>query len=232
MKKIILFCFFCIFFSGCSAEYYLTIDDQERHIYDENGIISSFDFESISSIYQNEWPTNAYVTDEYFSESPVKIPGVEYYNVQSYSDFQYHVKYSYSFPSDKFSNAYGVLTAFPEFSKEYNPNNNVTTLDTGAFSFHKFSNLEKLAIHITVHNKVVNHNATSVSGNVYTWVLDSTNFDSSRLVLSYEGGGTPFVEKKEDVEEESLFLVWILLFVFLIFLLVVFVYNYKKRNQS
>ncbi len=233
MKKIVLLCLFCVFLSGCSAEYYLIIDDQEQHIYDESGIISSFDIDSISSAYQSEWPTNAYITDEYFSESPERIPGVSYYEVQSYYDQQYHIKYSYSFPSDRFSFSSGVRSAFPNFTKNYNPNTNITTLDTGVFEANKFSNLEQLVIHVKVLNQVIDHNATSIDGNVYTWILNSNNFSTLRLLLRYEGGGTPITVEEEEMSQEDFFFpVLIVLFFFLIFLVLVFVYNYKQRNHS
>ena len=233
MKKIFLLVLFSILLTGCSAEYNLVIDDQDTHIYEENGIISSYDLNSISSVYQNEWPTNAYRTDEYFSESPEKIPGVEYYDVQSYFDSQYHVKYSYSFPSERFENSSGVSSGFYEFEKKYDPTTNITTLDTGIFSYEKFPNLESLTIRVTVFNEVISHNATHVNGNVYTWVMDASNFSTTRIMLSYVGGGTPIFNESdlEEKEESPFLIVIVILGMSLVFLIGVFCYNYKQRNH-
>ena len=227
MKKIFICLLLLFLTSGCSAEYNLTIDDLETFTYEETGYIMAEDIEEIYSIYDSDWPTPAYQSSNYDSESPTKFEDVEYYDVQSYQEGNlYKVKYHYKFPSNRFDESSGIYNAFSDFKINYNEEENTTTLDTGNFYYDRFPNLEELVINITINNSVLAHNANQVEGNTYTWILTPENFDTARILLSYSNIGN-------ETEEETNwhFLIGTIVFLCFMIFLVAFSFIRKKRGE-
>jgi len=223
MKKFILVLVVFFLLTGCTAEYNLTIDDLNEFTYEENGTITSDNLEEIESIYDSIWPSNAYMDAEFSSENPEKIDGVDYYEVKSYYDGKYHVNYQFTFPSNLFSKSSGVYSGFPKFTKTYDETKNTTTLDSHDFSYKKFRDLEKLTVHITVYNKVLSHNATSVDGDTYTWIFQKKDFEKARMILQYENAP---IESKDNTH----FLVGTIVFLSLMVMCIVYVIR-KKHMQ-
>ena len=93
MKKILLIIFILFMASGCKAEYNLTIDDIEKFTYEETGYLTANNKEEFLGLYDSIWPTTAYMDSDYNSESPDKIPGTEYYEVESYQEKDIKVDY-------------------------------------------------------------------------------------------------------------------------------------------
>ena len=218
MKKCFLGVVLVFLFSGCTAEYNLTIDDINEMTYDESFQIKSSNLNEISAAYNNATPTNAYDDEDFFSESNEKIPGVSYYEVNSYKKNNiYYVDYHFKFPSNRFDHAAGLKTGFYDFTKTYNEDDKTITLDTGYFDASKFPNLEKLTINVKVLNEVVSHNADEVIGNTYQWTI--TDFENARLVLTYKE------EEKSETKNQSVIIITV--FVCMVFL-VIFIVVIKK----
>ena len=218
MKKCFLGVVLVFLLSGCTAEYNLTIDDINEMTYDESFQIKSSNLNEISAAYNNATPTNAYDDEDFFSESNEKIPGVSYYEVNSYKKNNiYYVDYHFKFPSNRFDHAAGLKTGFYDFTKTYNEDDKTITLDTGYFDASKFPNLEKLTINVKVLNEVVSHNADEVIGNTYQWTI--TDFENARLVLTYKE------EEKSETKNQSVIIITV--FVWMV-LLVIFIVVIKK----
>lgn len=218
MKKCFLGVVLVFLLSGCTAEYNLTIDDINEMTYDESFQIKSSNLNEISAAYNNATPTNAYDDEDFFSESNEKIPGVSYYEVNSYKKNNiYYVDYHFKFPSNRFDHAAGLKTGFYDFTKTYNEDDKTITLDTGYFDASKFPNLEKLTINVKVLNEVVSHNADEVIGNTYQWTI--TDFENARLVLTYKE------EEKSETKNQSVIIITV--FVCMVFL-VIFIVVIKK----
>lgn len=235
MKKILLLGLFVLFLSGCDVEYNLVVDDMNDKIYNEKILINSESYELIQSAYDNVWPTNAYNDGMFNSESPEKIPGVEYYNVNSYKkNNHFFIDYRYQFPSGKFSKSNGVNSAFNQFSKKYNPDLNITTIDSGVFNYEKFSQLDNLKITVQINNVVKKHNASIANENEYIWNFSNEELKTARITLSYEGGGTPNVKDpiEEEVSKDNRFMIALIVIgLFIIFIIGAIILNVKKKNQ-
>ena len=227
MKKVILIIGILILTTGCTAEYNLEIDDLESFTYNETGYISSENLEDINMIYNSEWPTNAYIDEEYSSESTDKIEGVDYYDVKSYEENGYYiVKYNFNFPSDRFGNSAGVKTGFYDFKKTYNEEDDIVTLDTGNFYYEKFPELDKLTINIKINNPVLSHNALSIDNNVYTWVFNKNELKNARIILSYKKNDNANSQKADNIR----FLIGVFIFLgFMIFIIVLNIFNNRKK---
>lgn len=218
MKKCFLGVVLVFLLSGCTAEYNLTIDDINEMTYDESFQIKSSNLNEISAAYNNATPTNAYDDEDFFSESNEKIPGVSYYEVNSYKKNNiYYVDYHFTFPSNRFDHAAGLKTGFYDFTKTYNEDDKTITLDTGYIDASKFPDLEKLTINVKVLNEVVSHNADEVIGNTYQWTI--TDFENARLVLTYKE------EEKSETKNQSVIIITV--FVCMVFL-VIFIVVIKK----
>ncbi len=232
MKKGILLIFMLFALSGCSCEYSLVIDDDFYH---EKATISSDYVSEIQSVYDSEWPQNAYINEPYNSEAPSKIEGVSYYDIQSSYDGKYHVQFQFDYPRKCFDDASGVRTAFPNFSVTHNATDQTVTLDSGTFQYQKFTGFTEAIIHVTVMEEVTNHNASMVSGNVYTWKITPENEETIRLLLTFREDSSIPLEEDIQTNQQNLSrtkIVLIILGIFMIFVIGVFVYNYQKRNKS
>ncbi len=232
MKKMILLGFMIFTLSGCSCEYSLVIDDDFYH---EKAIVSSQDLSEIQSVYESEWPENAYINEPYNSEAPSKIEGVSYYDVKSSYDGAYHVQFQFDYPRARFDDASGVRSAFPKFSVIHNTQDHTITLDSGSFQYQKFSGFTEAIIHVTVMEEVTNHNASSVLKNVYTWKITPENQETVRLLLTFREKYEEVLEEenpqpsKPDISQTTVVL--IILGIFTLFILGVLVYNYQKQHH-
>lgn len=222
MKKCFLGVVLVFLLSGCTAEYNLTINDINEMTYDESFQIKSSNLNEISAAYNNATPMNAYDDEDFFSESNEKIPGVSYYEVNSYKKNNiYYVDYHFKFPSNRFDHAAGLKTGFYNFSKTYNEDDDTITLDSGEFSYEKFPELEKLIVNVKVQNEVTSHNATRVQNGVYQWEI--TDFENARLVLTYKNKSQ---EEEKSNQKEAIITVIVCMIFFIIFVVMI------KKNQS
>ena len=229
MKKILLIIFILFMASGCKAEYNLTIDDIEKFTYEETGYLIANNKEEFLGLYDSIWPTTAYMDSDYNSESPDKIPGTEYYEVESYQEKdEYKMKYHYVFPSNRFAESNGVRTGFYDFSLTKNETENTTTLDSGKFNYEKFPGLEELKINITINNQVFVHNADSVNGNTYTWIINPNNFETARILLSYQNN--QIVETNNN--ENKNFIITTLVFLLFMVAILIGYYFYKHKQRK
>ncbi len=218
MRRKLLICFFIIFLmTGCSASYNLTIDNNS---FSEDIDINFVSDHAVSNGYCNV-PSVVSSTEEYY-DCDMTNNGVNY-----------NIKYNYTYNLNSVNNGFFINRCY----------SNVDIQDTGdkivlstsdyfdCIYMYDIGKVDKVNINIKTDLKVLNNNADSISGNVYTWLIDETNYENKPILMEMQKD----VMAKDIIEEnDSFFTLWFVI-TFLIFVLVVAYVIIKikaKRNNA
>jgi len=99
--------------------------------------------------------------------------------------------------------------------------------------FEKYPYLESVNIIVEVFYPVISSNADEINKNQYIWHIDKNNYREKEIKLSYNSN--TLIDEKQQVEneeEKSFSAILIVFSFFILFLLGIFIYNYKQRNHS
>lgn len=233
MKKYILF-ILIIFLSGCSVNYNLSID---KGFYSEELTMNESDMSLFSSY-------NLSGVFERYDKAP--IPKYNEYADYDYnklklldSNLLYEKKnvlnddgiffsiYGRSMENKNINNSY-LMNEFGniEYSSDkgiykfkYRLNDDVFTI---------YNMVDEISVNISDKNHyIINNNADSIKGNVYTWKLNNGN--DKVISFDYKINTKKKSSKKDDVIYFPIFLVVIILFVVVFFFIIRFISN--KRNS-
>ncbi len=170
MKKIRVFILIMVMFviSGCSSEVTLTIND---NIVNEKVVIDVSEDKNKKEIklaFRNYIPI---YKDDVLSDTEPDEPktGVIYYNRE---DTGNQLVYTTNFPLTKYINSYALNSAFySPYIKVDSSSGEViiSTNKNGMLVLKDYPNLSSVKVNIIVPYKVLDNNADSVKGNVYTW---------------------------------------------------------------
>ena len=188
----ILFIFILItFMTGCEGEYHLDI--KGSNFVEEFSAVSydpsTWDFLEDDWSLKREFesrlnsPTAAFFGADVNSEEDSEVEGVEYYKKElTEDDDSLRLSYKYKFNKKNYSEAFSILTMFPNFTLK--DDNGTITLDTGTVfaGFNNYYELERVKIIITTDRKVKSHNANLVDDNKYIWILEPDMFDEEDLM--------------------------------------------------
>ena len=228
MKKIIFIIVMLCFFSGCTVDYYLNIDEFNDHTFSEDVDLNAETLAEQDNINSYQFPVNAYYNDPYISEEPTYIEEIEYYKVNKFDNGNI-MNLKYTYPSSRFLEGEVAKMCYKITRTE---KEDVITYATNGtnFCFDYYRSITQINIYISVKGTVENQNADEVIGNKYIWKIDRNNYNSKRILISYSE------TKKEIVEEEKErpnF--WIILGTFSLFLIglgTLLIYNVKKQNEN
>lgn len=227
--KIFLLILLSMFISGCSVDYHLTIDENSR-FYEDVLIKAENSIES-DEIQNDTWPVKAYYTDPDIGENPEKLDGVSYYADTTFLENNYYYrKLTFEHPKSQFSVSNLIRQCYSKFYVTDDTEEKTVTLSTSAefLCMNEFENLEEVHIQVEVKNPVISHNASNVNDNIYEWVINRSNYESSGIVLTYSSNPVK-VEKKEDVGSR-IWIAFLLLGGFVIFIIGVIVFKIKNQN--
>ena len=226
IKKII--CLFGVLFliTGCSANYYLYINE---------GSIS--EEISVSNITFKIPPYSVYYDIEGFNENGDKIPGVEYYNMSEDGNV---VTLGHIFDWNNYTRSNAAHTCLNSVKITRNEDNNYVVSTSEGFScFDQFTGLDTINIYVVVNNdyySVVSSNSDSYSDNEYTWTINKNNYKDRyiQLIINKNKNGeqpTPVAPEKEENEMQPYF--WYIMIGSLVALVIIVVilskYNRRKR---
>ncbi len=237
MKKIIFLFITIILLSGCNAEYELNITKDNIR---EN--INCYSESNTDNDYINYFvePIAAFIDSPYNSEEPVKISGVEYYNIsKNLNNEFYSMNINYAFKSNDFYNASIINRSVNNLSTELNYDRIVYNTGKGIKVFDRYRNLNNLTIKINVSNdfEIMENNADEVNNNTLIWRINRSDYNDAIINFSLKDLNKEIIieDEKEDNEiiidnNENDKTLFIALGIFLLFVLVlILIINLKKR---
>lgn len=180
MKKLLLL-ISILLLTGCTCEYNLNIDNLT---YQEQIIIRGDSKEEANDLNQ-EWeiPVNK---EEY------NIGGDEDTTISSNIDtYKYEfknntLKLNYDFTMNSIINSSAISNCYNKVTVVNHDNKTIISTSPKINCFSKYPNLTKLTVNIKTNKNVINHDADSVNGNIYTWNFTKSTSSDKAINLTLE----------------------------------------------
>lgn len=197
--KVIFIFILMMFFTGCNAEYNLNISN-DNIVESTNFYIEDDDLASTNSPFSSlDEMADYYFLQDYaiFYSDAINNAFYEKNKISDNGKYGINLTHTYSFK--KFNDSY--LLNYKYIDKNYKVGKKTITIDINNFSsFYKhevgddFNNLNfnNLTINIKTNLKVLENNADSVNGNVYTWNINKDNSSVKRVYIKVKKGSDYF----------------------------------------
>lgn len=242
MKKILLLVFCFAFFSGCTVNYDIDIDNtvSENIQFDEDySHINDNIYTSVISrqktykdgIYElNKYPISVLsnqVTDIYDSEN--KIDGTIYYDSSIIDDgMKYGIQFnaSYKLNDIEYVKIFNTCYDYVDIKKS----NNILSINVSGenLCFKYYNLMDELNIRLRTKYKVISNNSTSKDGKYYIWNINKDNYKDQKISFEID------TAKKVDTGF-SLFQILLIIFGLLLIIggiIVVFMRGISKKNNK
>lgn len=226
MKKALSLFLLIFLLTGCSVQYNLDLTNDQ--VQEKMQIIED---DNTSEYFETLKNFNGNVSASYMEEEPdttEKLPGYEYYDIENNSDEEkVNLSLEHIFATEEFKNSNIINTCYDNVNFINNDKNIDISTSSRFLCFKKYVATKKIEVNITTNKKITEHNADTVSGNTYTWVIDRTNAYNKPIRLS------SVTENKVEKEENTKFNLIVILsaiggFLILIFALI----SYKKHKYN
>lgn len=200
-KKIIMLVMLIFVLCGCSAN--VNVDITGNSI-NESVIINayqdnSYSKDQIKKAFREYVPAFAQnvIVD---TEPDVLVKGIKYYNrVLEEMGNGYRVKYDYKFRINDYKDARTIKDGFRSSTIQVDKVEETILISTdngGLLYFNKYPSLDNVSVNVTTSYKVIESNANSVNGNVYTWYFNKNGKNGIYLLLDTKTVETEEEEKK------------------------------------
>lgn len=213
MKKII-FIFFLLFLSGCTATYQLTLDDnkitEKLTLIETNSLL--FDVKNDSGWALREIFESLTINDEFAEEN---------YSIKSLNnDNQLGVEY-YSNKTKKIINSSALNQCY--INPQMTESENIVKINTGSdFKCYEYYNtLDTVKVIFKTNHKVISSNADIVEGNKYIWNI--TKDGNKQIEISYD---------KTVINKNSMTIIIISVIVVLVILSIYYFISVKRKNEN
>lgn len=139
------------------------------------------------------------------TEPDERKPKVDYYTKSKISfNNGYNFTYKYKFEFDEYSKAMSVKNAYRSVFVQHDRKEKNIVLSTdssGCLLFQQYKTLNSLKVNITSIYKVLESNADSVNGNVYSWNLTRNN--NKNIYIKYDTTVSGGVVKDENTDNDT-----------------------------
>lgn len=212
---------FCLFLTGCSVTYNLTIDDntfEENVVFAFSKSITSY---SDISFYLNDKIPIGLSDNKKFYNSEIKDVGDGY-----------NLVYNFNHEENFIENSYFVNNCYPNVSII---NNDDTISISSGKGFNCFIGddglkADSVKINIKTELNVLENNADEVNDDVYTWNINYSNYSSKEINLKL-GKDVSAINLKKVNSSSSFFAIVTLILLF-VFILVYFFVQIKKKKKN
>lgn len=219
-KKLIMLASILLFITGCSSKYTLVISDKGLEEIIDLTIPKSYikeqtEEEKKADIDPDDQITPFIESDQY----PLYGNSIDIYtkNVSETDDY-INVSLKYFYKPSEFSNSNTLKKCFDNYGYSYE--NGYYLKASGKF-YCLYS--DEIEINIKTKNKVIEHNADKVSGNVYTWYINEGNKDNINIEIK--------VSKTNIVSTIVTYGVLALIAIIVMFFVIRFYQKNKKANE-
>lgn len=222
LKKLLVLLGCILFLTGCDVNYNIVIDEDS---FDET-ITMSFlksqtSYNDLSVYLESKIPATVNLNENRF------------YDVDISDDANnYNLTYKFKQDSDSISNAYFISNCYP--NSQIINTDDVIELSSGqefvCFNGDDGLKADSVHINITTDLKVLKNNADSVSGNTYTWTINSSNYNNKPIELQIQKPVT--VEKVIKENDSSFTLIFVIIFMLLVIVLVLILVRFKTKKNN
>lgn len=213
MKKIVFLLLLLIIFTGCEANYNLTIEDDR--------IIESSDF-ILEKSDENERQLNDFYKTKYLAHFDMdKLKDYDYKKKLIDDDKHIGMNLSYIYTGTSYQNSSMLNRCFYKKSLIKTDDNIILYTEGGASCFYKDESklLDSLNVNIKTDFDVLENNADTVKDNVYTWKFTEDNFSTKDV----------FIKIKKSNKFNFIPLIFMLILI--IILIIVFVIIKRKNTR-
>lgn len=221
--------------SGCSINYNIdiTADTIKENIEITDLASPERTKQDIYNEYDLWYPTyiNAFGDQLLEYDNTNKIDGVEYHNktIKEINNGYYYT-YKYNYPIEKYGNASTIREVYAK--KQFYIDNSSITINTDSINLLcNYSYFDELNVNITIDSEIykVNYsNADSINNNKYSWKLNRTNCEDSKIILTLD----KIIDKSttKSVDEPD-YIVYILYGILILIILIVY-FIFKKLKEK
>lgn len=236
-KKFLLLFFCIVLLTGCTVDYELDITNE---LVDENITILDYNEENWDllldinghdpmsyresiNIYNND-DSNIYVTND----------NSKIYDKELINEGALGLKFKTNYNINEFNNHTYIGNCYKYFNVKNDED--VYTLSTSK-TFMCFGGvhplLEQVNVKIKVNNEVIDSNADSHSGNVYTWNITKENASNKPIIITYRRDKT-INEMIDEMffSDDKIAIAIIVLVVVIVAILFAKAYNKNKKNNQ
>lgn len=180
MKKLLLL-ISILLLTGCTCEYNLNIDNLT---YQEEIIIKGENEEEINNLNQ-EWeiPIDKEEYNIGGDEDTILSSNIDTYKYQFINNT---LKFNYDFTKNSIINSSAISSCYNKITVVNYDNKTIISTSPKINCFSKYPNLTKLTVNIKTDKLVINHDADSVNGNVYTWNFTKSTSSDKAINLTFE----------------------------------------------
>lgn len=214
MKKVKMLFLITILFActGCTVEYNININEDtvEETIVVNDYIAPSRSKTEILNDYNMWYPVFVNFVKEgetiELTDFSQKANGVEYYNktINEIGNGYQH-QYQYQYNIDDYYDSYALATTFIE-PNIYNTSDTLVLKTSKENLLCNYNSFESLTINITVDPnvyKINTSNAQSTTNNTYTWVLNQSNCNDSKILLTLDRINSKITDKNTDDDQKT-----------------------------
>lgn len=208
-KRVFLLIIFCLLLCGCSAEVNIDLDRstiaEDVTIYAEAS--SEQEKMELNTSFRKYMPiySEIVVAD---TEPDEKVKGVTYYDrTLKETDYGYEYNYKHEFSYNDYNRSTLLRRSFRSAYFEKDNSEKVIKFYTdnqGVLLMEEFPQLSNVTVNIKTDYLVLETNADSIKGNVYTWKFDRSNYRKniylkvSSTKKNSSGGKTPSNPGEKD----------------------------------
>ena len=229
MKKIIMV-ITILLLTGCSANYNLDLTTskpkESLNIIEENNNDDYFDYlknynELVQAIY-NPQDSDTLEVD----------PTLKYYDLYNMStDNKANLMFEYSFNNKELNSTNIIKTCYEEVLLTNNSSKLDIKTSPKFLCFDKYITLDSVLINIKTDKKIINNNADSINGNVYTWNINKDSAQNKPIILSSVDNSSN-IEEDNDQDSKNFKIVIITVIGFIILIIGIFIYKNHKYNRN
>ena len=221
MKKKIILCSLIFLLTGCTANYNIEITKDTINENVQVQLPKSTTTKAQADTYANiETPISQSSTQQSFYTTSLDEDSNNYY-----------LNYNYNHEISSFSQSYFASRCYQNIDLEetedminLSTSNNFMCIhmDDGAF-------IETVDINITTDLKVLSNNADEVNGNVYTWHINSSNYQNKPINLEMQ---KTFDISDIEVPSSTIYIFIIFGTIFGIFILILLFVKHKTKKNN
>ena len=220
---------------GCEVEYYLTIN--ERHEFLEEFSLITQDSLEDEQLLNDPFPYKVFYDDPDTGDYPEMLDGVSYYATEILNHgIHYEKKFRYQFLDNQFHRANSLHTCYETINVSENEESGSLTVRTSSkfLCMESFSNLNKVTIHLKSEKPIIVSNADEVVDDTYLWYINTGNYENHGIIFTFQKDASSIENHPDDENENQVPFIYVIgiLGLFVLFLGIIFGYNYSLRNHK